>query len=150
MHNWPRQLVVQWCVLCSFVRCGTSKQIEEKEKKNSRGNFPGVNLIAGNLPGVINWWQSSEGKFVWGQFTGEGGDFPGSNSPFILNISDCCSHWWFLYGKYLLLFFRFRASSKRYISLFFYKTISTFSLKSNKIRANQISEFIISTCRNLK
>ena len=34
MHNCPRQLVVQWCVLCSFVRCGTSKQIEKERKKN--------------------------------------------------------------------------------------------------------------------
>ena len=36
MHNFPRQLVVKWCVLCSFVRCGTSKQIETKQNKNTK------------------------------------------------------------------------------------------------------------------
>ena len=34
MHNCPRQLAMQSCVLCSFVRCGTSNQIEKKRKKN--------------------------------------------------------------------------------------------------------------------
>ena len=29
----PRQLAMQSCVLCSFVRCGTSNQIEKKKKK---------------------------------------------------------------------------------------------------------------------
>ena len=33
MQNCPRQLAMQSCVLCSFVRCGTSKQIEKKKKK---------------------------------------------------------------------------------------------------------------------
>ena len=32
MQNCPRQLAMQSCVLCSFVRCGTSKQIERKKK----------------------------------------------------------------------------------------------------------------------
>ena len=31
--NSPRQLVVQWYVLCSFVKCGTSKQIEGKKRE---------------------------------------------------------------------------------------------------------------------
>ena len=36
MQNCPRQLAMQSCVLCSFVRCGTSKQIrKKKEKKKS-------------------------------------------------------------------------------------------------------------------
>ena len=35
MQNCPRQLAMQSCVLCSFVRCGSSKQIEKKQKKNS-------------------------------------------------------------------------------------------------------------------
>ena len=34
MQNCPRQLAMQSCVLCSFVRCGTSNQIEKKKKKN--------------------------------------------------------------------------------------------------------------------
>ena len=34
MQNCPRQLAMQSCVLCSFVRCGTSKQIEKKRKKS--------------------------------------------------------------------------------------------------------------------
>ena len=33
MQNCPRHLAMQSCVLCSFVRCGTSKQIEKKKKK---------------------------------------------------------------------------------------------------------------------
>ena len=33
MQNCPRQLAMQSCVLCSFVRCGTSKQIEKEKKK---------------------------------------------------------------------------------------------------------------------
>ena len=33
MQNCPRQLAMQSCVLCSFVRCGTSNQIEKKRKK---------------------------------------------------------------------------------------------------------------------
>ena len=32
MQNCPRQLAMQSCVLCSFVRCGTSKQIEKEIK----------------------------------------------------------------------------------------------------------------------
>ena len=32
MQNCPRQLAMQSCVLCSFVRCGSSKQIEKKKK----------------------------------------------------------------------------------------------------------------------
>ena len=32
MQNCPRQLAMQYCVLYSFVRCGTSKQIEKKKK----------------------------------------------------------------------------------------------------------------------
>ena len=34
MQNFPRQLAMQYCVLCSFVRCGTSKtnrKITEKK-----------------------------------------------------------------------------------------------------------------------
>ena len=34
MQNCPRQLAMQSCVLCSFVRCGTSNQIEKKRKKD--------------------------------------------------------------------------------------------------------------------
>ena len=33
MQNCPRQLAMQSCVLCSFVRCGTSNQIERKKRK---------------------------------------------------------------------------------------------------------------------
>ena len=33
MQNCPRQLAMQSCVLCSFVRCGTSKQIERKKRR---------------------------------------------------------------------------------------------------------------------
>ena len=36
MQNFPRQLAMQSCVLCSFVRCGTSKQIEKKKKKKRK------------------------------------------------------------------------------------------------------------------
>ena len=35
MQNCPRQLAMQSCVLCSFVRCGTYKQIEKQNKKNN-------------------------------------------------------------------------------------------------------------------
>ena len=35
MQNCPRQLAMQSCVLCSFVRCGTSNQIEEKKNQIS-------------------------------------------------------------------------------------------------------------------
>ena len=35
MQNCPRQLAMQSCVLCSFVRCGSSNQIEEKKKEKS-------------------------------------------------------------------------------------------------------------------
>ena len=30
----PRQLAMQSCVLCSFVRCGTSKKKQKQKKKN--------------------------------------------------------------------------------------------------------------------
>ena len=33
MQNCARQLAMQSCVLSSFVRCGTSKQIEKERKK---------------------------------------------------------------------------------------------------------------------
>ena len=33
MQKCPCQLAIQSCVLCSFVRCGSSNQIEGKEKK---------------------------------------------------------------------------------------------------------------------
>ena len=33
MQNCPCQLAMQSCVLCSFVRCGTSNQIEKEKKK---------------------------------------------------------------------------------------------------------------------
>ena len=36
MQNFPRQLAMQSCVLCSFVRCGTSEQIEEEKKKKKK------------------------------------------------------------------------------------------------------------------
>ena len=38
MQNCPRQLAMQSCVLCSFVRCGSwsSNQIEKKEKKRKK------------------------------------------------------------------------------------------------------------------
>ena len=35
VQNYPRQLAMQSCVLCSFVRCGTSNQIEKRKKKKS-------------------------------------------------------------------------------------------------------------------
>ena len=31
MQNYPRQLAMQSCVLCSFVRCGTANQMERKK-----------------------------------------------------------------------------------------------------------------------
>ena len=36
MQNCPRQLAMQSCVLCSFVRCGTSNQIERRKKKEKK------------------------------------------------------------------------------------------------------------------
>ena len=36
MQNCPRQLAMQSYVLCSFVRCGTSKQIEEEKKEKKK------------------------------------------------------------------------------------------------------------------
>ena len=46
MHNFPHQLAIQSCVLCSFVRCGTSNQIEkEKEKKTSWETSEDVNIF---------------------------------------------------------------------------------------------------------
>ena len=38
MQNCPRQLAMQSRVLCSFVRCGSSNQIE-KEKKEKKTNY---------------------------------------------------------------------------------------------------------------
>ena len=35
MQNCPRQLAMQSCVLCSFVRCGSSNKIEKKKKKEA-------------------------------------------------------------------------------------------------------------------
>ena len=43
------QLVVQSCDLCSFVRCGTSKQIEEekqnRKKKKAKKKKPFIHLV---------------------------------------------------------------------------------------------------------
>ena len=39
MQNCPRQLAMQSCVLCSFVRCGTSKTNLKKKKKRKQENF---------------------------------------------------------------------------------------------------------------
>ena len=37
-ENCPRQLAMQSCVLCSFVRCGSSNKIEKKKKKKKKKN----------------------------------------------------------------------------------------------------------------
>ena len=39
MQNCPRRLVMQSCVLCSFVRCGSCNQIEKEKKKESFADF---------------------------------------------------------------------------------------------------------------
>ena len=44
MQNCPRQLVMQSCVLCSFVRCGSSNQIEEEVEKN-KSPSDGVKVV---------------------------------------------------------------------------------------------------------
>ena len=36
MQNCSRQLAMQSCVLCWFVRCGSSNQIEKKQKKKKK------------------------------------------------------------------------------------------------------------------
>ena len=36
MQNCPRQLAVQSCVLCSFVRCGTSKTNRKRKRKKEK------------------------------------------------------------------------------------------------------------------
>ena len=36
MQNCPRQLAMQSCVLCSFVRCGTSKTNKKKKKEKKK------------------------------------------------------------------------------------------------------------------
>ena len=38
MQNCPRQLAMQSCVLCSFVRCGTSKTNRKKKAKKKHIN----------------------------------------------------------------------------------------------------------------
>ena len=48
MQNCPRQLAMQSCVLCSFVRCGTSNQIGKKRrKKKTIGS--GTDFVINNM-----------------------------------------------------------------------------------------------------
>ena len=46
MQNCPRQLAMQSCELCVFVRCGTSNQIfKKREKKKLHENFNITQLL---------------------------------------------------------------------------------------------------------
>ena len=49
VHNFPHQLVVQWCALCSFVRCGTPNQIEKKNNFFLNGSNINVPYLASLL-----------------------------------------------------------------------------------------------------
>ena len=42
MQNCPSQLSMQSCVLCSFVRCGSSNQIEKEKKRHLANQNLGV------------------------------------------------------------------------------------------------------------
>ena len=57
MQNCPRQLAMQSCVLCSFVRCGSSKQIEKEKKRKKKA------LIELSIE-MINYWDSNSPSII--------------------------------------------------------------------------------------
>ena len=46
MQNCPSQLAMQSCVLRSFVRCGTSNQIEREKNMNKHWQQSQVDILA--------------------------------------------------------------------------------------------------------
>ena len=58
MQNCPRQLAMQSCALCLYVRCGSSNQIkrkEEKKKKKSQNSYFCVYIL-------VSIWKITCGK----------------------------------------------------------------------------------------